>query len=98
MTSYVESLVDCVVSIITNEGRVFTGMLKSFDQSMNVVLNNCYEKIYSLNQGVVFDKMGLYLIRGDNIAILAEVDELLEKQVDYKLVKGEKIKEMKFHG
>jgi U6 snRNA-associated Sm-like protein LSm8 len=97
MTSYVESLVDQVVSVITTEGRVFTGYLKSFDQLMNLFLKDCYEKIYSKEEGVCFLKMGLYMIRGDNVAIVSEVDELLEKQIDYSSVKADKLKEMKLH-
>ncbi len=97
MTTYIESLIDQVVSVITNEGRVFTGVLKSFDQSMNMVLQDCFEKIYSLEEGVNFIKMGVYMIRGDNVAIVSEVDEILEKQIDYSAIKAEKIKEMKLH-
>lgn len=95
MTSYVENLVDQVVNVITHEGRTFTGVLKSFDQSMNIILNNCYEKVYSLDEGVAFNKIGLYMIRGDSVTLVAEVDELLEKQIDYKEIKGEKLKEIK---
>lgn len=97
MTSYVESLIDQVVTVITADGRVFTGYLKSFDQSMNLFLKDCFEKIYSNEDGVSFLKMGLYMIRGDNVAIVSEVDELLEKQIDYTSVKADKLKEMKLH-
>jgi U6 snRNA-associated Sm-like protein LSm8 len=97
MSSYIESLIDQVVSVITTEGKVFTGILKSYDQSMNIILNNCYEKIYSLEEGVTFLKMGLYMIRGDMVVIISEVDELLEKQVDMKEIKAAPLKEMKLH-
>ena len=97
MTSYMESLVDQVISVITNEGRVFNGVLKSFDQSMNMVISQCIEKVYSVDEGVEFIKMGLYIIRGDNVAIVSEIDELLEKQIDYSTIKADKIKEMKLH-
>jgi len=92
-----ESLVDQVISVITNEGRVFNGVLKSFDQSMNMVISQCIEKVYSVDEGVEFIKMGLYIIRGDNVAIVSEIDELLEKQIDYSTIKADKIKEMKLH-
>jgi U6 snRNA-associated Sm-like protein LSm8 len=97
MTSYMESLVDQVICVITNEGRVFNGLLKSFDQSMNMVISQCIEKVYSIDEGVEFIKMGLYIIRGDNVAIVSEIDELLEKQIDYSKIKANKIKEMKLH-
>jgi U6 snRNA-associated Sm-like protein LSm8 len=97
MTSYIESLVDSYVTVINTEGRVFSGYLKSFDQSMNIFLSDCLEKIYSLEEGVEFQKMGLYMIRGDNVAVISEVDENLEKQIDYSKVKAQKLKEMKLH-
>jgi U6 snRNA-associated Sm-like protein LSm8 len=71
MTTYIESLVDQLVLVITNEGRVFTGVLKSFDQSMNMFLADCFEKVYSQDEGVNFIKMGLYMIRGDNVSLIS---------------------------
>jgi U6 snRNA-associated Sm-like protein LSm8 len=97
MTSYVELLVDQIIQVITNEGRVFTGVLKSFDQTLNMVIKDCYEKVYSSNEGVVFNKMGLYMIRGDNVAIVAELNENSEKLIDYSKIQAEPLKEMKFH-
>ena len=95
MANYLENLVDLMITLITNEGRVFTGVLKSFDQSMNIVVKDCFEKIYSSNEGVKFSSVGLYMIRGDNIMIVSEVDENLEKNIDYSEVKAEKLKEVK---
>lgn len=97
MSSYVENLIDNIVSVITTEGKVYTGILKSFDQSMNIILNNCYEKIYSLEEGIAFQKIGLYMIRGDMVMIVSEVDENLEKQIDPKEIKAEPLKELKLH-
>jgi U6 snRNA-associated Sm-like protein LSm8 len=97
MSSYVENLVESVVSVITTEGKVYIGVLKSFDQSMNIILNNCCEKIYSLDEGISFQKIGLYMIRGDMVMIVSEVDENLEKQIDPKEIKAEPLKELKLH-
>ena len=33
------------------------------------------------------NKIGLYLIRGDNVATLGEIDEELEETLDYKNIK-----------
>lgn len=97
MASYLENLIDFMIVVITNEGRVFTGILKSFDQSMNMIIKDCFEKVYSVDEGVKFISMGLYMIRGDNIMIVSEVDENLEKNIDYKEVKADKLKEVKTH-
>ena len=97
MTSYVENLINQPVQVITNEGRVFIGELMSFDQSMNVMLKSCIEKIYSKVKGVKFEKMGLYLIRGDNVAIINEIDDNVEKNLQYDKIKGEPLKEFVSH-
>jgi U6 snRNA-associated Sm-like protein LSm8 len=97
MASYLENLIDFMVNVVTNEGRVFTGILKSFDQSINMIIKDCFEKVYSKDEAVKFASMGLYMIRGDNVMIVSEVDENLEKNIDYKEVKAEKLKEVKTH-
>lgn len=97
MTSYIESLVDQLVLVVTNEGRVFSGVLRSFDQSMNMFISECLEKVYSSHEGVNFLKLGLFMIRGDNVSLVSEVDELMEKQLDYSKIMARPIKEMKWH-
>ena len=97
MTSYVENLINQPVQVITNEGRVFIGELMSFDQSMNVMLKSCIEKIYSEEKGVKLEKMGLYLIRGDNVAIINEIDDNVEKNLQYDKIKGKPLKEFVSH-
>jgi len=32
---------------LTNQGRVYAGYLKSFDQRMNLILSTCEEHIYT---------------------------------------------------
>ena len=97
MTSYVENLINQPVQVITNEGRVFIGELMSFDQSMNVMLKSCIEKIYSEEKGVKFEKMRLYLIIGDNVAIINEIDDNVEKNLQYDKIKGKPLKEFVSH-
>jgi U6 snRNA-associated Sm-like protein LSm8 len=97
MASHVESLVDQIIVVITTEGRVFTGVLKSFDQSMNLVIKNCYEKVYSTDEGVKFVKMNVYMIRGDTVAMITDIDETLEGQINYNEVKAEPLKVIKTH-
>lgn len=97
MTSYIENLINQPVQVITNEGRVFIGELLSFDQSMNVMLKSCIEKIYSEDKGVKFEKMGLYLIRGDNVAIISEINDIVEKNLKYDKIMGKPLKEFVAH-
>ena len=93
MSSYVENLIGHFVQIISIEGRIFIGELNSYDQLMNIVLKNCIERIFSIDKGVREEKMGLYMLRGDNVAIISEIDQDLEKKIDYSKIKGNKLKE-----
>mmetsp|Transcript_16288 Transcript_16288/g.54566 ORF Transcript_16288/g.54566 Transcript_16288/m.54566 type:complete len:82 (-) Transcript_16288:142-387(-) len=40
------SLIDSPVSIITNDGRNIIGTLKGLDQKLNVILEECYERVF----------------------------------------------------
>ena len=93
MSSYVENLIGHFVQIISIEGRIFIGELNSYDQLMNIVLKNCIERIFSIDKGVREEKMGLYMLRGDNVAIISEYNLNKEKSTDYSKIKSEKLKE-----
>lgn len=42
------------------------GRLKGFDQLTNIILDKCFERVYSPT-GVEQVALGLYIIRGDNV-------------------------------
>nr|WJH19444.1 U6 snRNA-associated Sm-like protein LSm8 [Euglena gracilis] len=70
-----ESFVDKLVSVVTNDGRHIVGTLRGFDQCVNVIVEESYERVYSATQGVEQVPLGLYIIRGDNLAVIGQVDE-----------------------
>ena len=43
------------------------GTLKGFDQTINLILDESHERVYSTSQGVEQVILGLYIIRGDNV-------------------------------
>lgn len=92
MATFVEKLVGKTVNIITNEGRNFIGNLSCFDQKMNIILTECTERIYSQSSEVEIENLGSYFIRGDNIAIIGEIDENLEANIDYSKIKAPPLK------
>ncbi|EDV25850.1 uncharacterized protein TRIADDRAFT_23559, partial [Trichoplax adhaerens] len=79
------------VSVITQDGRVIVGTLKGFDQTVNLILNDSHERVYSSGAGVEQVALGLYVIRGDNIAVIGEIDEDVDSSIDLAEVKAEPI-------
>ena len=45
----------------------FQGTLKGFDQTINLILDESHERVYSSASGVEQVVLGLYIIRGDNM-------------------------------
>jgi len=76
MAQLVDRLVDKPVMLLTNDGRTFRGILKSFDQRVNLILADCVEHVYPVETGpdssqmMQEEDMGVYFVRGDNIAML----------------------------
>ncbi|GFH25567.1 U6 snRNA-associated Sm-like protein LSm8, partial [Haematococcus lacustris] len=82
--------VDTVVSVITNDGRNLV--------ATNLVLAETHERVYSTKQGVEQVPLGLYFVRGDNVAMVGELDEDLDSAQELlTLSRGhEDIKESKY--
>jgi len=89
MASSLESYINHIVSVITADGRIIVGTLKGFDQTINIVLDDSFERVYSSTQGVEQVVLGLYIIRGDNVAVIGEIDEDVEKQLDFPSIRAE---------
>lgn len=85
--NYLETLVNDYAQVITSEGRVFIGKLVSFDQMSNLVIQECKEKVYSKEDGIQIENMGVYLIRGDNVCLVSKLDMDKENVIDYLEIK-----------
>ena len=55
------------------DGRKIVGVLRSFDQFANLVLEDATERVIVGNLFCEIP-MGLYIIRGENVVLLGEVD------------------------
>ncbi|OTF75872.1 Lsm1-like protein [Euroglyphus maynei] len=91
MANNLESYVGRTVSVITVDGRQIVGTLKGFDQTINIIMEECHERVYSVSAGVEQVFLGLYIIRGDNVyvAVVGEIDEELDKKVNYSIIRAE---------
>eukprot|EP00094_Tigriopus_californicus_P007687 TCALIF_07403-PA protein Name:"Similar to LSM8 U6 snRNA-associated Sm-like protein LSm8 (Pongo abelii)" AED:0.32 eAED:0.32 QI:0/0.5/0.33/1/1/1/3/33/334 len=94
MGSALESFVNRMVSIITADGRNFIGTLKGFDQTINLILDDTHERIYSPAQGVERVVLGLHIVRGDNIALVGELDEDVDSRLDLQSMRADPIASM----
>ena len=82
------------VTVITQDGGNVVGILRGFDKNVNLVLEKAKERIYSLDKGVVQTDLGVYVIRGDNIAVAGEMDEDEDAKIDLSRVKAAPLKEV----
>lgn len=80
--------------VLTSDGRSLIGLLLSCDQTTNLVLSQTVERIIRPTDDPEESKEiehGLYLIRGDNVAIVGLVDEEIDKSINWGQVRGEVI-------
>ncbi|KAB0791509.1 hypothetical protein PPYR_03309 [Photinus pyralis] len=89
MSSGLDVFVNHTVAIITSDGRNFIGTLKGFDQTINIILDESHERVYSTATGVEQVMLGLHIIRGDNVAIIGLIDEELDNRLNLASIKAE---------
>eukprot|EP00112_Aurelia_sp_Birch-Aquarium-sp1_P006333 Seg1701.7 transcript_id=Seg1701.7/GoldUCD/mRNA.D3Y31 product="U6 snRNA-associated Sm-like protein LSm8" protein_id=Seg1701.7/GoldUCD/D3Y31 len=89
MATSLESYMGRMVSIITQDGRMIVGTLKGFDQTVNLILDESHERVFSSSTGVEQVVLGLYIVRGDNVAIIGEIDDEVDSGLDFANVKAE---------
>ncbi|KAL1445865.1 hypothetical protein WDU94_003538 [Cyamophila willieti] len=94
MAAGLESYVNRVVSIITADGRNFVGTLKGFDQTINIILDDSHERVYSPSAGVEQVVLGLHIIRGDNIVVVGELDEAVDSRLDLGSLRAEPLSQI----
>ncbi|KAJ2772699.1 U6 snRNA-associated Sm-like protein, partial [Coemansia nantahalensis] len=74
--------IDRKVLVVMNDGRVIVGTLCGLDQTTNIIVRGCQERVFSEDEGVEVVDLGLYLVRGDNISVVGLVDEEADAAID----------------
>ncbi|PVI03189.1 Sm-like ribonucleo protein [Periconia macrospinosa] len=80
------------VSVLTQDGRSMVGTLLSCDGSMNMVLANAVERIIRPRDEDVPSEevpLGLYVVRGDSVAVCGRVNEEIDSKINWAEVRGE---------
>eukprot|EP00013_Stygamoeba_regulata_P005421 CAMPEP_0177634972 /NCGR_PEP_ID=MMETSP0447-20121125/3652_1 /TAXON_ID=0 /ORGANISM="Stygamoeba regulata, Strain BSH-02190019" /LENGTH=132 /DNA_ID=CAMNT_0019136727 /DNA_START=214 /DNA_END=612 /DNA_ORIENTATION=+ len=89
------SLVDEVdkrLLVVLRDGRKLIGTMRSFDQFANVVLENTIERIV-VGSAYGDIPLGWFIIRGENIVLMGELDEDKERASVLQQVSVEEITE-----
>jgi len=74
-------MLDKELLVVLRDGRKLIGLLRTFDQYSNVVLEECYER--RIFKDMFADiSMGLYLIRGENIVMMGDIDSKKEDRLN----------------
>lgn len=94
--SSLQGYIDRRVLLVLQDGRAIVGVLAGFDQKSNVVVSDCKERVYSLDEGVEEIPLGLYLVKGDMIALIGEIDDAIDQAVDLSTIRAEPITPIKY--
>lgn len=97
MTSQLlEPFLNTTIIVSTMDGKVLVGKLSGFDNQCNLVLSKCVERIFSSDQGVEIQEHGLFLVRGDNVATIGDVDDEVDSSVKWSEVLADPLKAIRF--
>ncbi|KAI0739548.1 Sm-like ribonucleoprotein [Daedaleopsis nitida] len=88
--------VDHRTLLILQDGRAIVGVMAGYDQKSNVVLSDSKERVYSMEEGVEEIPLGLYLVKGDQIVLIAEVDEAIDSAVDLSSIRAEPLPAIRY--
>lgn len=78
--------------VVLRDGRTLIGYLRSVDQFANLVLHRCIERIHvGREYGDI--QRGVFVVRGENVVLLGEIDPEQEAQSPLKEVSLEEILE-----
>ena len=88
MANALESYTGHTVAVVTQDGRMIVGTLKGFDQTANLILDESHERVFSSDAGVQQVVLGLYIIRGDNIAVVGEIDDEIDSSLEMSAIKA----------
>ncbi|KAF9205299.1 N(alpha)-acetyltransferase 38, NatC auxiliary [Podila verticillata] len=89
MSDQVRAFVDQPVFVYLTDGRTLVGTFLGYDQAMNVILSNTHERIFSSTEPMKSIPIGVYVIRGETIAVIGELDEELDEAADYENMRTE---------
>ncbi|KYQ91123.1 LSM domain-containing protein [Tieghemostelium lacteum] len=89
--SLLEPYIKKNVLVLTYDGRNLVGVLRGIDQAVNIILESCHERIYS-EEGIQKFPLGVHIIRGDDVAVVGEIDKELDDKLDLPSIVADPLK------
>lgn len=83
------------VAVITTDGRYFTGILKGYDHSTNLILANTKERVLYEDDSPDIIDLGVYMLRGETVVVCGLIDNEVDQQIDWTKVRGKPLKSTK---
>ncbi|KAL4807412.1 hypothetical protein BDV18DRAFT_137622 [Aspergillus unguis] len=80
-------LTDKKLVLVLRDGRKLIGVLRTWDQFANLVLQETIERIYAGNLYTEVNR-GVFLVRGENVLLLGEIDLDKEDEIPPNLIKA----------
>ncbi|XP_065898471.1 U6 snRNA-associated Sm-like protein LSm1 [Dysidea avara] len=84
--------VDKKLLVVLRDGRTLIGYLRSVDQFANLLLQDTTERIY-VDKKYGDIPRGIFLVRGENVSLLGEIDDEKENKLSLTKVSIEEILE-----
>lgn len=85
--------IDKKLLVVLRDGRTLIGYLRSIDQFANLLLQDTIERIHvGLQYGDI--QRGIFLVRGENVVLLGEIDDQKQTGVQLRAVPVERIMEL----
>jgi len=94
--SSLQGYVNHKVLVILQDGRVIIGTLAGYDQKSNVVLSDSKERVYSTDEPVEEIPLGLYLVKGDQIVVVGELDLEKDESTDLSNIRAEPLPAIRY--
>ncbi|KAL5003465.1 hypothetical protein BDV10DRAFT_155086 [Aspergillus recurvatus] len=80
-------LTDKKLVLVLRDGRKLIGVLRTWDQFANLVLQDTIERMYAGNLYTDIPR-GVFLVRGENVLLLGEIDLDKEDDIPPNLIKA----------
>ncbi|TMW48099.1 hypothetical protein DOY81_006839 [Sarcophaga bullata] len=89
-TAHLLEEVDKKLMVLLRDGRTLIGYLRSVDQFANLVLHRTIERIHVGNEYGDIPR-GVFIIRGENVVLLGEIDREKESKLPLKEISVDEI-------